>query len=112
MKNQAIKTILSVAAMTAVVTNNAAAATVGETLVKGQALPEQRVSFHRSQLATKEGRAVIERRIERAAESVCGSQDFREVGSLSIVARNRECYDGAVAQAMSQVSAQSVASID
>ena len=114
MNNKAIKTILSVAALslTAGIASTAAAGSVDETLVHGQALPEQRVSFHRSDLATEDGRAIVERRIKRAAENVCGSQNLREVGSLSIVARNRECYDGAVAQAMDQINGQGFAAID
>lgn len=114
MNKKAIKNILSVAALslTAGIAHNAAAGSVDETLVHGDAVQVQRVSFHRSELATEQGREVVARRIERAAENVCGSQNYREVGSLRIVARNRECFDGAVAEALSAVHNQSVATID
>ena len=108
------KKILSVAALSLITgfSMNASADNVSETVVLGHALPQQSVSFYRSELATAEGLANVERRIERAAEQVCGSLDFREVGSLSRVAQNRECYDGAIAQAMSTVADNNVARID
>lgn len=108
------KKVLSVAVLSLItgLSINASADNVSETVVLGHALPHQSVSFYRSELATTEGRATVERRIERAAEQVCGSLDYREVGSLSRVARNKACYDGALAQAMSTVSVNSVARID
>ena len=114
MNIEAVKKSLSVAVLsvTASLSTNVSAGALSETVVQGDVLPSQSVSFYRSELATTEGRAAVERRIERAAEQVCGSLDLREVGSLSRVARNKECYDGAVTQAISAVSGNNVARID
>ncbi len=113
MNNTAIKSILSVAALTltAGLSTNAAAESIDETLVHG-AQPSKTVTYDRAELATAEGRARVERRIEVAAESICGSTDYREVGNLSLVSKNKACFDQAVDSAMSKLGADQVAAID
>ena len=114
MKNIAIKSILSVAAMTltAGLSSQAAAGAMDETFVQGGAVPTKVVTYDRGELATAQGRARVERRIENAAESVCGPTDFREAGSLTVASKNRSCVDQAVESAMSKVGADQVATID
>lgn len=114
MKNNMIKTVLtaSVLTMAAAAPLHASADGVTETIVRSKALPSKAVTFHRSELATVEGRKDVVKRVERAAEQVCGGLDYRELGSLSRAADNRECYDRAIAQAMGQIESAQVASID
>ena len=114
MKNTAIKSILSVAALTltAGLSSQVAAGAMDETFVQGQAVPSKTVTYDRGELATAQGRARVERRIENAAEAVCGPTDFREAGSLSIASKNRSCVEQAIESATSQVGADQVAAID
>jgi UrcA family protein len=114
MNKTAIKSILTVAALTltAGISINASAESMGETLVQADGVRSESVSFSRAELSTDEGRASVERRIHKAAEGVCGPTDYREVGSLSRIAKSKACYDQAVAQAMSQVDAGQIAAID
>lgn len=91
---------------------NSVADQVQETVVDGSVVPTWTVSFKRSDLATPEGRAAVERRIQRAAGVVCGSTDHRMVGSLHAVARNEACYERAVEDAVAQLGTDSLASID
>ena len=114
MNNIAMKSILSVAALTltAGLSSQAAAGAMDETFVQGAAVPTRTVTFDRAELASVQGRARIERRIENAAEAVCGSTDYREVGSLTIAGKNKVCIEQAVASALSQVGADQVATID
>lgn len=95
--------------LTAASASVAAADTVGETVIQGQAVQVEHVQYERAELATNKGRQALERRLQNAAERVCGSQDLRHVHSLSRVARNRECYRTAVADAMSQLATPQVA---
>ena len=109
------KSILSAAAVIAVTAGlsfNAAAESMDETLVEASAVPTKTVTFTRSELATEEGRAAVEARIRDAAEDVCGPMDYHRAGGLAGVADSRECLDGAVAAAMSQIGAGQVAAID
>ncbi len=115
MKNIAIKSILSVAALTltAGLSSQATAGAMDETFVKGAAAPSKTVTYDRGELATAEGRARVERRIGNAAEAVCGPTDFREAGSLTLASKNESCVEQAIAAAMSKVVAdQQVAAID
>ncbi len=114
MNTKPVKNIFSAMALGVASTLSASvfAGDVNETVVQGHALPAVSVSFNPLELATLEGFAAIERRIERAAEQVCGSLNIREVGSLSRLARNKECYDSAIAQAMGQLDIRRVASVD
>lgn len=114
MKAIAIKSILSAAALavTAGISINASADQVNETLVEASAVPSKTVLFDPSELATVEGRAAVEHRIREAAEDVCGPMDYHRAGGLAGVADSKACYNQAVAQAMSQIDAGQVASID
>ncbi|MEP4145822.1 MAG: UrcA family protein [Halioglobus sp.] len=114
MKKTAIKSILSVAALTltAGISMSASAGSVSETIVHGHAVPAEAVTFKQSELATAEGREAVEQRVRKAAENVCGPSDYRIVGSLSRSAKNKECQSQAVAQAMTQITNDSVASIN
>lgn len=114
MNNTTIKSILSAAALTltAGVSVNASAGSVNETVVHGNAVPAQTVTFKQSELATSEGMDAVEQRVRRAAEKVCGSTDYRIAGSLNVSAKNKECQSQAVAQAMTQITNESLASID
>lgn len=114
MKAIAIKSILSAAALavTAGISVNAAAGQMDETLVEAKGVPSATVSFYRAELGTAEGRAKVEREIRNAAEEVCGSRDVRIAGSIAVAARNEACYEDALAQGMSQLSAGQVATIN
>ncbi len=114
MKNTAIKTILSVAALTltAGMSVHSSAETLDETLVQGKAVPAETVTFKQSELATVDGRAAVEKRVREAAENVCGPSDYRIAGSLSRVVKNKECQNAAVAQAMAEINSESVAAIN
>jgi UrcA family protein len=102
----------AVLVLTAVTSTSVLAGQMDETIVKGSAVPTRTVKFARSELATAEGRAVVERRIERAARVVCGSNDHHVVGTLHAVARNEACYERAVNKAMAQLGGDRVAAID
>lgn len=82
-----------------------------ETLV--QAEPEAAnsvaVHFDAAELQTEEGRDSIQRRIRFAAEEVCGPQNMRDAGSLSILKHNKACYDKAIASAHAQIGESQVA---
>ena len=114
MNKTTIKSILSVAALTlaAGYSIGSAAETVSETVIHGSALHSQSVSYSKAELQTSDGRAVLERKIERAAEQVCGPQGLYEAGSLSRAAKNRDCFDQAVNDAMSQIGADQLATRD
>ncbi|RLQ22073.1 UrcA family protein [Seongchinamella sediminis] len=114
MNNIANKSILSVAALTlaAGLSSQAVAGAIDETLVHGAAVATKTVTYDRAELATADGRARVERRIENAAAAVCGSTGFREAGSLAIASKNKACIAQATASAMSQVGADRVAAID
>lgn len=70
------------------------------------------LSYDVDQTATEKGRAVLERRIRRAAEQVCGPQDLRTAGTLDELIDNRKCFKNSVARAMRAVnSSGSVVSV-
>ncbi len=114
MKAIAIKSVLAAAALavTTGISVNAVAGQMDETLVEASSVPTETVTFSRSELATTEGRTSVEARIRNAARKVCGPTDYLRAGSLARAADGKECYNRAVAQAMSQVNADQVASID
>lgn len=113
MKNSTINTIAA-AALTLGAASTPVFATdvVGETVIQGNAVQIERIEYERGELATQAGRQTLERRIENAAERVCGSRDFREVGSLRLVAQNRACFDTAVNDALGQLDTAQLATID
>ncbi len=54
-------------------------------------------------LATEQGQQVMQARIKRAAKEVCGSQDYKNAGSLENVRKNRSCFNDAVTSAVDSV---------
>ena len=69
------------------------------------------INFAESDLATAEGRAVVEHKIKRAAEKVCGPTSYREAGSLAAASHNRKCVEAAMATAVSQLDSSQVATL-
>ena len=61
------------------------------------------IPYAQAELSTDEGRASLYSKIRRAARSVCGPTGAREAGGLSLMSRNRKCYEEAVSAAVSQV---------
>jgi UrcA family protein len=88
----------------------ARAGQLDETVIHEKSAVSATVTFSRADLATADGRELLERRIRRAAEKVCGPLSYRDAGSLGILAERRECYNRAVDQAMSEVAAGQLAS--
>ena len=67
------------------------------------------VSYADLDLSDPRGQKTLEKRIKRAARKVCGSTNLKEVGSLSRVAENRNCYESAIAGAQVMNPAEQVA---
>jgi len=113
MNSNTIKSTLSAAALILVAATSVHAATgqVDETFVQGNAVPTKTVAYSRAELETDDGRAAVEQRIRKAADAVCGPRGYRDAGSLSAAAYNKACYQQAIAQAMTQIDAASIASI-
>ena len=65
------------------------------------ALPSRRVSYADLDISKPAGAKVLYRRIEAAAEQVCGNEGRR---NLSAMTRNRACIDEAVATAVARVN--------
>ena len=84
---------------------------VNETFVQAPGVRSEAVTYSHTELASDAGRAAVERRIEKAAEKVCGLESYSIHGSLSRYGKAKECYGQAVAQAMSEVNTNQVASI-
>ena len=87
---------------------------VDETMVRAGAeeVRSLRVHFIRSEMATAEGMAGLQHRIERAAKEVCGPLGARDAGGLRLAARNYQCYKNAVGSALSQIQAGNLALSD
>jgi UrcA family protein len=64
-------------------------------------LPSRRVSYADLDISKPAGAKVLYRRIEAAAEQVCGIEGRRD---LSAMTRNRACIDEAVATAVARVN--------
>ncbi len=73
--------------------------------------PNQHVNFADLNISSDEGMAVLMRRIERAAESVCGSSEYHKAGSVSQAKRNEQCQEDTIAQALSRLADNKVASV-
>jgi UrcA family protein len=115
MKNLAITSALSAAAFSLVVgfSANVAAEQFDEAIVYGpdQGMTSVTVQYHASDLATEEGVLELHSQIKRAAKGICGPTGLRMAGSLSEMARNRECYEEAVEVAISQVGSSQLAAL-
>ena len=113
MKTIAMKSLLSAAALSLTVglSMNAAADPVSETFVHGNATeaPSVTLTYAASELDTAAGRAALERKVERAAEKVCGPLNYRDAGGLSRLSKNEACYENALAEGMNQLSLDQVA---
>ena len=62
-----------------------------------------KVSYADLNLASDAGMATLQRRIDRAAEQVCGPQSTRAAGSLSRAKKGQDCFDMARESAMDSV---------
>lgn len=68
-----------------------------------QELPTQKVSIAGLDLETAEGQRILDRRIDRAARSVCGA-DEAKIGSRRPSASSIDCVAKARANAMRQIA--------
>ena len=66
---------------------------------------EVRVTYNADDAVTNYDRIELESQIRRAAEQVCGPQSLRRAGSIGQVVINRNCYQKAVADALSSIKA-------
>lgn len=100
------------AAVLAAQSGAALAGRVDETMVRAgsEEVRSVRVQFRQSEMATAEGRAALQHRIERAAKDVCGPLGAREAGGLRLAVRNHQCYTNAIDSALSQIEAGELAS--
>ena len=110
--NQRLAAALAVATLAAQ-SGAVLAGMVDETMVRAgsEEVRSVRVQFARSEMATPEGRAALQQRIEHAARAVCGPLGAREAGGLYMARRNHQCYSDAVDSALSQIEAGELASI-
>ncbi|MDB6083629.1 MAG: hypothetical protein JWN43_1510 [Gammaproteobacteria bacterium] len=65
------------------------------------ALPTRRVSYADLDISKPAGAKVLYRRIEAAAQEVCGMQRHNELATMG---RNRACIEEAIAKAVTQVN--------
>lgn len=109
MKTPVSNSILTIAALTLAVSfsTSAAAERVSESTMPGATAAVQTISIAYSQadISTQQGRDNLHRKIRHAAKNVCGPTGLGEAGGLSMMSRNRKCYDEAVNAALSQVGA-------
>lgn len=68
------------------------------------------VSYADLNLASDAGMATLLSRIERAADEVCGSTNYRLAGGLNQASQNAQCKEEAIAAALSQLPENTVAS--
>jgi len=67
------------------------------------------VSYDDLDLSNAHGREVLQNRISAAAHKVCGSANRSNAGSLAQASKNRNCYNGAMNDAMRSLSEGQVA---
>jgi UrcA family protein len=60
-------------------------------------------------LATPAGQEVLDRRLNAAAEKVCGSSRLHKAGSVKQATRNGECQEAARSRAMARIHSAAVA---
>ena len=63
-------------------------------------------------LASVKGQKTLHFRINAAAQQVCGSSNPRVAGGLAQAIDNKACYERAVSEAMAQLNASQVATIN
>ena len=76
-----------------------------------EGLQQATISYDDLDLSTSKGQEAMYFRISAAAEQVCGSKNPRDAGGITQATENKVCYERAVSEAMSQLSATQVASI-
>lgn len=107
------KTLVSaVIGLTAGVALNASADTYGETLVttSAEGLQQITVAYDDLDLSSARAQETLHYRISRAAEAVCGPTNPRAAGGITQATENKQCYEAAMSDAMSQMTASQVAS--
>ena len=57
------------------------------------------VRYNGYHLNSQEGKAIVERKIRKAAHKICGPTSYSELRSLRQLSANRACYDEAVENA-------------
>lgn len=75
-------------------------------------LQQAAVSYDDLDLSTAKGQETMYFRISAAAEQVCGSTERHEAGGLGQARENKACYERAVSEAMAQLNATQVATIN
>lgn len=78
-------------------------ATAADSQVQPQAVNTISVSYADLNLESAAGRDTLQKRIDRAAEKVCGPQSARLAGSLSRAVKAQECFQQARLDAMTAV---------
>jgi|GEM_PF-2141187 UrcA family protein len=101
MKNFIRYTIMAFASVGIVA--GAVQATADEAPAHLQAVNAISVSYADLNLESAAGRDTLQKRIDRAAEKVCGPQSTRLAGSLSRAVKGQACYQQARLDAMTAV---------
>lgn len=101
----------AIAAMLLAGSVNAAPDMNAETGTVSNTQADQYVSYADLKTSSDEGMEALMRRIERAAESVCGSSQYHRAGSARQARENAQCQQDAIAAALSQLPMDKVASI-
>ena len=115
MKNIINRTLASaVIGIAAGVAINASAETMEVTQVTttSEGLRQAAISYDDLDLTTARGQETMYFRISAAAEQVCGSKNPRDAGGITQATENKICFERAMSEAMSQLSATQVATIN
>lgn len=75
-------------------------------------LQQAAISYDDLDLSTARGQETMYFRISAAAEQVCGSSNPRDAGGITQATENKVCYERAMSEAMSQMNASQVATIN
>lgn len=87
---------------------------LGVSSAAGAASPSQfdngaiSVSFADLNINNKAGAKVLYRRLQRASESVCSLDSYRELGSLSRVAQAESCYAETLNEAVAKIDSDAL----
>ncbi len=77
-----------------------------------EGLQQAAISYADLDLSSAKGQETMYFRISAAAEKVCGSSNPREAGGITQATENKVCYERAMSEAMSQLNASQVATIN
>lgn len=69
------------------------------------------IRYTPADLGTEDSRAILQNRIRRAAERVCGPTNYRKAGSLAMASHNRKCVNDALEAAAIQLGESRVAAL-